>query len=109
MRVYCRVVHTVIVTLPVSGPGSLGEYDEMVRIEGIISDVAEAAGGYVDGHDFGAGDANIFVFCPDADGLLDAMQPRLAEARLPSGSSALKRYGDDPDDPDVREVRVVLA
>jgi hypothetical protein len=61
----------------------------------------------VDGHEFGGGEALIFIYGPDADALFEVVRKNLGDFTIPEGAFAVKRYGA-ADNPDAREERVPL-
>jgi hypothetical protein len=102
--------HAVITHLPLSDD-EFGSEDERARVfelEDRIGDAAAALGGEHDGNEFGAGEAVLYTYGPDADALLEAVRESLSGFPLRSGAYAIKRYGR-ADDPDAREERVELS
>jgi hypothetical protein len=60
---------------------SLGEFDAMVALEDeLIEQLGDSA--EVDGHDFGSGTANIFIFTSDPAATFDRARP-VIESRQP--------------------------
>jgi hypothetical protein len=102
-------MQTVILTMPLATwAGSLKEHDALRTLEECIQPLVEQVGGYLDGHDFGAGDMNVWLYGPDADALFDAVWSGLVGTEVPPGSSALKRYGVGYDDPTLKKEPVLL-
>ncbi|UZX04350.1 ABC transporter [Arthrobacter sp. CDRTa11] len=66
---------------------SLADYDALIAMEDALEGALPAAHGFVDGHDFGSGEMNIFVFTDDPlEAFRDAAtylgaDPRWAEVR----------------------------
>jgi len=60
---------------------SLHDYDEIIGLEDLL--IAKLSDpNHVDGHDFGSGKANVFVFTDDPDGTLDEVRTILSGHRL---------------------------
>lgn len=55
--------------------------------------VRSAGAGEFDGDEVGAEDAKLYLYGPDADRLLSAVQPVLQRLPAPPGSHVTKRYG----------------
>jgi hypothetical protein len=58
-------------------------------------------------NEFGAGEAVLYAYGPDADALIDAVRKSLTGFRVRAGAYAIKRYGR-ADDPNSTEERVEL-
>jgi hypothetical protein len=98
--------HAVIVHLPLSG-GDFGGEDERAAVHALedrIIAAVEPIGGDHDGHEFGAGEAVLYTYGPDASALYDAIRPCLDDIPLRPGAYAIKRFGPatDPDSPQER-------
>lgn len=64
-------------------------------IESRLSHAIAAAGvGEIDGNLVGADDATLYMYGADADQLFAVAEPVLRSARLPTGTRAVKRYGE---------------
>jgi len=102
--------HAVITQLPLSDDeyGAADEREAIIAIEDRLTKAAEALGGEHDGNEFGAGEAVLYTYGPDADALLEAVRACLGDFPLRPGAYAVKRYGR-ADDPDAREERVPLS
>jgi len=100
--------HAVTVFLRLSDDG-FGSEEEQNRIYD-LSDQLEAAiatenAGEFDGDEFGDGSCTLFMYGPDADALLAAVEPILRASPLAEGAYAVKRYGE-VGEVNVREVQV---
>jgi hypothetical protein len=85
-------------------------FDELVRIEDRLDPAITRAGvGIYDGNEIAVdgSEAVLYAYGPDADALWDVMEPIIADASPPSGSYAVKYYGD-VGDPTTHHVRVLL-
>jgi hypothetical protein len=102
--------HAVITHLPLSGDGfGAAEEREVVQaLEERITQEVTQIGGEHDGDEFGAGEAVLYTYGPDADALFDVIQRCLDGFELREGAYAIKRYGR-ADDPSAREVRMPLT
>ena len=102
--------HAVITHLPLSDDefGAAEEREAVFALEDRISAAAERLGGEHDGNEFGAGEAVLYTYGPDADKLVAAVRSCLEGFPLRPGAYALKRYGR-AGDPTAREERVELA
>jgi hypothetical protein len=100
----------VIVHLTLSGDGfgSESDRDGVFELEdALIAAVENARVGEYDGNEFGAGEAVLYAYGPDADSLFEVMEPVIAEFGPGTGSYAIKRYGG-ADDASAQEYRVSL-
>lgn len=100
--------HAVTVFLRLSDD-AFGSEEEQNRIYG-LSDQLETAiatenAGEFDGDEFGDGSCTLFMYGPDADALLAAVEPILRASPLAEGAYAVKRYGE-VGEVNVREVQV---
>lgn len=87
---------SVIVHLKLSGDefGTPDEGEIVYALEDRLSDAVRAASaGEVDGHEFGAGEAVIYMYGPDTDRLFAVVEPVLRAEPLARGGIAIKRYG----------------
>jgi hypothetical protein len=102
----------VITHLPLSndGFGSAEEREAVFALEDRLTEAATRLGGEHDGNEFGAGEAILYTYGPDADALLGAVRESLTGSGFPvrQGAFAIKRYGR-AGDPDARQERVSLA
>ena len=98
--------HAVITHLPLSDGhfGTAEERDAIHELEHRIEVAVAALGGDL----FGGGEAVLYTYGPDADGLFEAVQACLDGFGLREGAYAVKRYGP-ADDPNARQERVVLS
>lgn len=104
------VEHAVITHLPLSGAdfGSGEEREAVYELEARIETAVAAVGGEHDGNEFGAGEAILYTYGPDADAVFDAIRECLGGFPVRPGAYAIKRYGA-ADDPAARQERVSLA
>lgn len=102
--------HAVITHLPLSGDefGTEEERAAAHELEGRIERAVRGIGGEHDGDEFGAGEAALYTYGPDADALFEAIRGCLEGFDVRPGAYAIKRHGR-ADDPDAREERVTLA
>lgn len=88
----------VIISLRLSD-GSFGTDDErqgVLLLEDQIIEAVDRAGvGAVDGHGFGDGVAELFVYGPDAEALFAALENVVRAFNAGTGSSVLLVYGSD--------------
>lgn len=91
----------VIVSLRLSD-GSFGADDERQRVllleDQIIEAVDRAGVGAVDGHGFGDGVAELFVYGPDAEALFTAVESLVRAFNPATGSNVLLMYSSSSDD-----------
>ena len=86
------------------------DFDRVVKTEDeLIAAVDEKGLGEVDGHELAVDGSEVvyFIYGPDADALLAAVEPVIRGFPAREGSYAIKRYGE-VDDPNAREVRIDL-
>jgi hypothetical protein len=98
----------VIVHLPLSDDefGSAEERETIFAFEDQIEQAIEkASAGEFDGNEFGGGECVLYMYGPDADRLLAAVEPLLRGFPPAVGGHAIKRYGT-ASDPGAKEVRV---
>ncbi|MEU8800060.1 hypothetical protein [Spirillospora sp. NPDC048819] len=93
--------HAVFLNFVLTGDsfGHEAEREAIYVLEDQLEAVLEAAGsGECDGHEFGAGTATIYLYGPDAEALLRAIEPVLRTADFPPTDAEL-RFGsvDDED------------
>ena len=102
--------HAVITHLPLSSDefGTEDEREAVFRLEDRITSAAKRLGGEHDGNEFGAGEAVLYTYGPDADALLDAIRESLVGIPVRPGAYAVKRYGR-AGDAEAREERVDLT
>ena len=95
----------VLIRVPVSDRfGTPGELQEVYDFEDSLTEVLEGKElGDVDGHDIGEGEAIVYLYGPDADELLAAIEPTLRASRMAPSMQIKLRYGS-VNDPDAREV-----
>ena len=100
----------VITHLPLSDDehGSADEREAVFAIEDRLVEAAARAGGEHDGNEFGAGEAVLYTYGPDADALLEAVKSCLGDFPRRPGAYAVKRYRR-ANDPAAREERVLLV
>ena len=100
----------MITHLPLSDDefGTAEEREAVFALEDKLEPLVAAAGGEHDGHEFGAGEAVLYTYGPDADALLDAVRTAIDGFPVRAGAYAIKRYGP-AGDPSAREERVALA
>lgn len=99
--------HAVLIQINLDGDefGTPEEQETVYQIEEALEDAAEASGaGEYDGHEFGEGQATIYMYGPDADRLAATALGVLRGFDLPKGSTMTKRYGE----PGEREEQVAL-
>jgi hypothetical protein len=99
--------HAVIITIKLSDDafGTEDERDKVYELEdtleAILSEQDE-----VDGHDFGGGEASIYLYGPDADALYKVTQPVLRRTSF-KAMTALLRYGST-DQEDAEEKTITI-
>jgi hypothetical protein len=101
--------HAVIVHLSLDGgPFGAGEARDAVRaLERDIESVLEGGStGELDGDEFGGGEALLYLYGVNADGLFSAIEPSLRASSL-HPAYAILRYGD-ADDPQATERRIEI-
>lgn len=85
-----------MITLRLAG-GPFGTDDErrrILRLEKSITKAVRRAGvGSVDGHGFGDGTAELFLYGPDAEMLFAAVEQLVSDFRPSAGSRALLTFG----------------
>ena len=85
--------------------GSDSDWDSIFGLEARLEEAIDRErAGELDGDEFGEGFCTIYMYGPDADGLVSVISPILKEYAMLSGSYAIKRYGE----PGAREVRIDL-
>ena len=102
--------HAVIVHLALSDDafGSEGELAEVWTLEAdLIAALESSPAGEYDGNEIGHGEAVFFMSGPNADRLLDVVDPALRSSSRETGGFVVKRYGP-ADDPAAPEVHVPL-
>ncbi len=108
--------NTVVIQLKLADQSSKGTKAEkeavsrlMDQLDTILVDVEsrEPAVGSLEGNDYVTGQCRLFLSCPDADALIEKLQPWLNSLKWRPGFSVLKRYGEYVD-PNATEVRVEL-
>jgi hypothetical protein len=90
-------MEAVILTVRLSDAqfGSDHERQRFLDLEDQITAAVEQAGiGSVDGHGFGDGTAELFMYGPDAEALFSAIEDLVRTFAPPPGSSALLQYCD---------------
>ncbi|MES9540449.1 hypothetical protein [Actinomadura sp. NPDC000600] len=100
--------HAVFLNFALSGDGfgEEAEREAVYALEDHLEAVLEAAGsGEVDGHEFGAGAARIYLYGPDADALFRSVEPLLRRAGLPPTDAVLRFGSVDDEDCRVEVVR----
>jgi len=102
--------HAVLTHLPLSDDkfGTADEREAVRQLEEQIEAAVAKLGGEHDGNEFGGGEAMLYTYGPDADGLFDAIRECLHGFEVRPGAYAIKRYGR-ADDPDARAERVALS
>jgi len=86
--------------------GSFEEREGLFALQEQMAEaIKDAAAGEFDGDLWGEGECVLYMYGPDADRLVAAIEPLLKSCLLASGGYAVKRYGG-AGDPDAREVRV---
>ena len=98
------VEHSVTVHLKLSddGYGSESERAAVYTLQDRLRTAIEAASaGEYDGNEFGGGEAVLYAYGPQADGLFKAMESALRESTL-RPAFAIVRYGE-PDDHECRQ------
>lgn len=100
----------VAIHLPLTGDdyGTKAEQKAVQRLGHAIDEVLKPIGGEHDGHEFGNGEAVLFVYGPDADQVLERVRPCLDDFEVRPGAFAVKRYGPAGDST-ARKERVDLA
>ncbi|MGI5418392.1 hypothetical protein [Actinomadura luteofluorescens] len=92
--------HAVFLKFALTGDG-YGTEPERGAIYALahqLEEALDAAGdGEVDGHEFGQGNAQIYLYGPDAERLLQAIRPVLRTASLRPNQAVL-RFGDVDDE-----------
>ncbi len=87
---------SVLVYLPLSD-GEFGHPDERAAIHGLEGALAAAIevaqAGELDGDEFGAGEATLFMYGPSADLLFAAIEPVLRASPLARNARVVLRYG----------------
>ncbi len=103
------IEHALITHLPLKGGfyGSRRERRAVGKLEQRLDRAVAAIGGEHDGDEFGAGEAVLYTYGPDADALLAALRESLGRYQPRPGAYAIKRYGD-ASDPGASEERVPL-
>jgi hypothetical protein len=101
--------HAVIVHLPLGGAG-FGAEEMRDSVRALERDIETAldggdAGG-LDGDEFGGGEAVLYLYGADADGLFAVIEPLLRGSSL-RPAHVILRYGD-ASDPTARERRIEL-
>ncbi len=101
--------HAVILHLPLSDDqfGTDEEREAIYRLEDELEEAVAAMGDEVDGHEFGNGQAVLYLSGLDADLLVEIVKRALGGFSFRSGAFAVKRYGP-ADDPAVRTAQVAL-
>ncbi|MEU8121281.1 hypothetical protein AB0C21_21445 [Spirillospora sp. NPDC049024] len=92
--------HAVFVNFVLTGDGfgEEAERDAVYELEDRLEAALAAAGsGELDGHEFGAGNAQIYLYGPDADALFRSVEPLLRTAGLPP-TDAVLRFGSVEDE-----------
>jgi hypothetical protein len=85
--------HQLVIQFPAE---SLADFDEMVALEdGLIADLGTSA--KVDGHDFGSGTANIFIFTTEPEMTFWRVRQRLQQAGRLQAVTAAHRPVDGND------------
>ena len=93
-----EVDQSVVISLRLSdtGFGTDAERARFVRFEDEISTALASSGlGFVAGHGFGDGTAELFLLGASADSLYALVEPVVKGFRPATGSSALLLYGSD--------------
>ena len=94
----------VYVTLDGGDHGTDAQREAILQAERILEAELEQTGlGEIEGNEFGAGQAALFAYGPDADALFAAMEPQLRRVPL-RPAYALLRYGG----PDKSRTRIDL-
>jgi hypothetical protein len=75
-------------------PFPIEDLDEVVAIEDLLIDELAGAG-ELDGHDFGSGQANIFIHTDTPESTFSALQPVLASRNLLAHMHAAYRAFED--------------
>src|SRR6185437_7027170 len=55
---------------------SIADYDELIEIEDLLTEELDGRA-KVDGHDFGSGEMNIFIFADDPNKIFETVKPLL--------------------------------
>ena len=75
---------------------SEADYDALVAMEGTLESGLDEANGFVDGHDFGSHEMNIFVHTDrPSDAFSDAARSLGADPRWPQVRAAFRPAGQD--------------
>jgi len=100
--------HAFILTLKLSND-QFGTKDERERIhkfsDQLESAIESADAGEFDGDEFGEGVCTLYMYGPDADALLSAVDPLVKASPFAKGAKGVKRYGE-ASDPEAREETV---
>jgi len=101
--------HALLIRISISDNfGSDLERERVIALEDeLIESVSAARLGEVDGHEFGGGEAVLFIYGPNADALFSAVEPLLRKSEIAKGAEITRRYGR-AEDPSAREVRTNL-
>lgn len=101
-----RAEQALIVTIPIAdGRPDSPEVKSVYRLEDdVIKVIAQSGAGEYDGNEIREHAFIMYVYGPSADKLFGLVQPILAKYPLPSGSRAVRRYGQ----PGAREERIQL-
>lgn len=92
------VDHSVLISFPLSdsGFGTEAERDRFIGLEEeITAALASSNVGFVDGHGFGDGTAELFLHGADADSLYAVVEPLVKAFQPATGSSVLLLYGSE--------------
>lgn len=92
--------HSLMIMFPLADGrfGARRERKRFLRMESRVQETLSELGlGTVDGHGFGDGTAELFIYGPDADAMLDVVEPIIRSFKPPSGSNALLLYGTSDD------------
>ena len=96
----------VIIRVPISDQfGTEEEQQKVYALEDSLTETLQGKSvGFVDGNDFGQGEANLYLYGSDADTLFSAIRPTLRTSAMASLMQITLRYGS-VNDPDPRVVQ----